>query len=244
MVDASSISLGGMFGGIGGFNLGAIGNVLLIFFIAILIFGLLGVGIFMYINNKKYKYKVPLLRTVGNSVIRVGTYKAKDYKIGNAGDKLWYVRGVKKYIPPATVQTAPNEYTHFEREDGEWINIGLPNIDERLKELGVKYVHQDMRANRIAISNLLEQRFTKKSFWDKYGNMIMNVVFYLVVAIAMVIIFYQWSGIVDKTGALIGQIQQLMEEANSNNPNAIIPAIVPLFLLSWRSKKRWHLFKH
>lgn len=241
MVDASDISLGGMFGGGGGLDIGTVGNVLLIFFLAILIIGLIAVGIFMYINNKKYKYFIPLYRKVGSMPIRVGTYKAKDYKIGNAGDKLWFVRKIKKFIPPATIQTAPNEYPHFEREDGEWVNFGLGDIDNQLKTAGVKYVHQDMRANRIAISNLLEQRFTKKSFWDKYGTMIMNVIFYLVVAIAMVVIFYQWSNIVDKTGILLDRIIELEEQRQTSNGNS---GVVPAFMLIIGGVKQWVLGKH
>lgn len=239
-LNPEDMSLGGMFGGFD-IGLGSVGNVLLVFFVSILILGLIGLAIFMYLNNKKYKYTIPLYRKVGSLPIRVGTYKAKDFPIGNAGDRLWYVRKLKKYIPPATVQTAPNEYPHFEREDGEWVNFGLGDIDSQLKTAGVKYVHQDMRANRIAISNLLEQRFTKKGFWDKYGQMIMNVIFYLVVAIAMVVIFYQWSDIVDKTSLLIDRIVELEEQRKSSGGNT---GVVPAFMLLIGGFKQWVLAKH
>jgi|SRR6056297_6327 len=238
-VDPSSVSLGNMFGGFN-IGIGTIGNALLIFFLAILIIGLIAISIFMYVNNKKYKYSIPLYKKIGSMPIRVGTYKAKDYKIGNAGDKLWYVRKIKKFIPPATVQTAPNEYPHFEREDGEWVNFGLGDIDSQLKTAGVKYVHQDMRANRIAISNLLEQRFSKKSFWDKYGAMIMNVIFYLVIAIAMVVIFYQWSDIVDKTGTLLDRIIELEEQRKVSGNSGVVPA----FMLIVGGVRQWVFSKH
>jgi len=238
-VDPSSVSLGNMFGGFN-IGIGTIGNALLIFFLAILIIGLIAISIFMYVNNKKYKYSIPLYKKIGSMPIRVGTYKVKDYKIGNAGDKLWYVRKIKKFIPPATVQTAPNEYPHFEREDGEWVNFGLGDIDSQLKTAGVKYVHQDMRANRIAISNLLEQRFSKKSFWDKYGAMIMNVIFYLVIAIAMVVIFYQWSDIVDKTGTLLDRIIELEEQRKVSGNSGVVPA----FMLIVGGVRQWVFSKH
>lgn len=239
MVDTAGLDIGSVFGGFN-FGLGTLGNVFLVLFIAVFIIGLIGVAIFVFVNNKKYKHTIPLYRKVGSMPIRVAVYKAKDYKIGNAGDKLWFVRKAKKFIPPATIQTAPNEYPHFEREDGEWINFGLGDIDKQLKEAGVKYVHQDMRANRIAISNLLEQRFTKKSFWDKYGNIIMNVIFYLVVAIAMVIIFYQWSNIVDKTGTLIDKIIALEDQRKASGGQGVVPAIALLI----GGFGKWALAKH
>ncbi|GAG88306.1 unnamed protein product, partial [marine sediment metagenome] len=132
---------------------------------------------------------IPLKKKVGNRVMRIGTYKAKDFKIGRAGDKLWYIPKLKKYIIPATMQSAPNEYTHFERTDGEWINIEDEDIDEKMQKQGVKYIHQDMRSNRIAIADILDARFRdKKSWWEQYGALVTYVIFYLVVAVAMVVI--------------------------------------------------------
>lgn len=208
-------------------GIGTIGSVLLVFFLAIFILGLIIVAIFLYINNKKYKYKIPLYKKIGINTIRIAKYKAKDFSIGKAGDKLWFVRKVKKYLPPASVQTAPNEYTHFERSDGEWINISMPDIDVDLKKLKVKYVHQDMRSNRIAIANLLDQRFAdKKSWWEKYGNLVTHLIFYMVVTIMMVVIFYQWSDIVTKISGLVGQLQTTQKACGGGS---IVPALIFLF---------------
>jgi len=213
-------------------GVGQIGSALLIFFVAIFVLALVGVSIYLFINSKKYKYKIVLYKKIGNHVIRVASFKAKDFNIGKAGDKLWFVNKVKKYIPPATIQTAPNEYTHFEREDGEWINIAMPDIDEDLKQLKVKYVHQDMRSNRIAISNLLEQRFAdKKTFWDKYGNMIIQLIFYLVVTICMVVTFYQWSNIVEKINFLVDKLDVTDRACGGTG---IIPAMI---MVCFRRKK-------
>lgn len=240
MVSAEDMKAGNIFGGFD-IGLGEMGSIILIIVLAVLIVGLAVSGIVLYLNNKKYKYKVPLYKKVGSVPIKIATYKARDFPIGNAGDKLWFVKKAKKYISPGMIQTAPNEYPHFEREDGEWINFGLGDIDQEFKEAGIKYLHQDMRANRIAISQLLEQRFNKNSFWDKYGNMIVNVIFYLVIAIAMVVIFYQWSDIVDKTSVLMDRIVQLEEQRRTNPGNeGVVPAVIMLF----GGVKRWVSSKH
>lgn len=218
-------------------GIGSIGVGLLIFFGAIVLVGLFALALFLYINNKKLKYTIPLHKKIGNRVIRIGTFKAKDFKIGFAGDKLWYVPKAKKYIPVGTLQTAPNEYTHFEREDGEWINIDYPDIDEEMKQAKVKYVQSDMRSQRIAISNLLEQRFKgKQSWWEKYGSMVTQVIFYLVVAVAMVIIFYQWSDITETVGRLLDRIIAY-EDLKCPASQGVVPAMFPL--LFWRPKRWW-----
>ena len=203
---ADPVSLGDV-NPVGKLDLGSVGMGLLIFFLVILVLGLIGFAVYMRIQKKQLKYKIPLYKMIGARAIKIATYKAKDFKIGFAGDKLWYCPKAKKYIIPATMQTGRNEYPHFERSDGEWINFGLGDIDDQMKLAGVKYIHQDMRSNRIAISNILEQRFKgKKSFWEKYGNFIAQAIFYLIVSVCMVIIFYQWSIIMDKMSLLFDKV--------------------------------------
>jgi len=211
-------------------GIGAIGSALLVLFIAVFVVCLTGVIIFLYLNKRKYKYKIPLTKKIGERTIRVKTFLAKDFPIGRAGDKLWLVKGIKKYIMPATLQTGANEFTHHEREDGEWINVEYPDVDEVMRTMGVKFVKQDMRAGRIAISDILEERFKdQKSFWEKWGNMIMQLIFYLVVTMMMIVIFYQWSDIVTKVSSLIDKLDGM--EAIRN------PSIIPTMIFMWRSRR-------
>jgi len=217
-----------------GLGISTIGLALLIVFLAILFVGLIGAGIYFYAKRKQLKYFIPLHKKIGNNVIKVGVYKAKDFKIGFAGDKLWFIPKLKKYISPATLQTGSNEYTHFEREDGEWINISYPDIDLDMKKAKVKYVSTDMRSNRIAISNIIDQRFVgKKTWWEQYGHLVTHVIFYLVVCVCMVVIFYQWSDIVTRTGTLFDKIVAY-EEIKNPSQQGVLPA---MFMLIFRRFK-------
>lgn len=215
-------------------GLGAIGNALLLFFIAVVVFALIGYLIWWRIQKKRYFIKIPLFKLIGNVPTRIRFYKAKIFPIGKAGDQLWYVGGIKKFIPPATIQSAPNEYWHWEREDGEWINFSLSDLDYIQKKAGVKYIHQDMRSQRIATSNLLEQRLINKGFWDKYKDMITHLVFYIIVTLMLIVIFWQWSNITQQVGGLIGQLQGF---ECIGMKTGIVPAkeLLPL-LLFWRKK--------
>lgn len=214
-------------------GLGDVGNALMLVVIVFLIIAGFGWLVWWIIQKKQYRHRIPLYRKVGGSPMRIGTYLAKDYKLGLAGDKLWFVKGLNKYIPPATIQTAPNEYMHYEREDGEWINVGLEDLDIKQKQLGVRYILQDMRSQRIATSELLESRLKNKNFWQKYEHIIMSVIFFLIVSIAMVIIFWQWSKIVESTAGIIGQLNQLIDQMDKvermQNDNLIPATILPIF---------------
>jgi len=216
-------------------GLGTIGNILLLFFIAILVVIGIGVWIFLRIDKKKYRHIIPLYKRIGNVPTRIATLRAKDIPIGKAGDKLWYVRGVKKHIPPATLQSAPNEYMHWEREDGEWINFTMGDLDKDQKEAGVKYIHQDMRSQRIATNNILEQRLIHKNFWEQYKDMIVQIVFYFITVLCMVIIFWQWSGIVEQISGLVDKLDTVLLrfETLKNPQSSIIPALAFFSFRKW-----------
>jgi len=142
----------------------------------------------------------------------------------------------KKYIMAGTIQSGKSKFLHFEREDGEWVNFGLEDIDKAMKTAGARYIQSDMRAGRIAISNILEARFKgKESFWEKYGSMITQTIFYLIVSVSMVIIFYQWGGIIDRTNELLGRIIAY-EELKCPAIEGIVPAFA---MLMFRRKNKW-----
>lgn len=223
----SNFSVGGM---------DAVMNLVILFVIGLLIVAGIGVLIVVWVNKRKYWIKIPLYRKVGNVPTRVGIYKARVFPIGKAGDNLWFVKGVKKYIAPATMQSAPNEFWHWEREDGEWINFTMGDLDKSQKEAGVKYIHQDMRSQRVATANLLEQRLMQKGFWEKWGMVIGYIIFFLVISVAVVINLYMMGKVVEQLSPLVNQITKAVEElrANCSPINSILPAFLPLMF--WRRR--------
>jgi NADH:ubiquinone oxidoreductase subunit 5 (subunit L)/multisubunit Na+/H+ antiporter MnhA subunit len=74
----------------------------------------------------------------------------------------------------------------------------MNDLNKISREMGIKFVNEDMRLQRLATERLLEQRLLNKSFWEKWGTTIMMVIVFLVVAICMVIIFYQFGKIQDQ----------------------------------------------
>lgn len=209
-----SLGVGAGGGGGGGVNFALI---LLIFFIAIVILGLIGFLIYMMHTKKQFFISIRVFRNVGNVPTEIGLFKAREIPFGMAGDKLWKVAPksawgmmfkIIKWLPVGKFQTKPNEFWYWIRQDGEWINYRQTDIDEVSRVAGVKFVQEDMRLQRLATDKLLEQRLMDKSFWDKWGNTIMTVIFFLVIAVCMVVIFYQFSKIIDKLTPLITQLIQ------------------------------------
>ena len=191
----ANVSLGGI---------GSMGSILLVLVISFVILGLIGFFIYWKAVKKKFWIKIHVFRLIGNTPTRVAVYNAKEVPFGMAGDRLWKVATgflmlkAIKWLPCGKIQTAPREFWYYIREDGEWINFSLDDLNEIQKKAGVKFVQEDMRLQRLATERLLEQRLMNKTFWEKWGTTIMLIIVFMVVAVCMVVIFFQFSKLLDK----------------------------------------------
>lgn len=215
MPDASSINplskvdLGG--------SLGTFGSIALVIAIAVVILVLIALIIYIFIVKKQYWIRVHVFKLVGNTPTRIAIHVGKEVPFGMAGDKLWRIAPNKalvkafkilKWLPVGRLQTAPNEFWYWIREDGEWINFTPSDIDDISRKMKVKFVQEDLKLQRLATERLLEQRLMDKTFWEKWGNTIMMVIIFLVIAICMVLIFFQFGKILDKLAPLIDKLTQ------------------------------------
>lgn len=194
-------------------GLGSLGTILLVFFIVVLIIGGVGLLIYMKSVKKKYWIVIKVSRLIGGVPQEVATYSAREVAFGMAGDKLWKVApaGMMKFktikwLPVGKLQSAPRVFKYWIRSDGEWINYIDDNIDEISRKMGVRFTQEDMRLQRLATERLLEQRLMNKTFWEKWGTTVMMIIVFLVIAVCMVVIFYQFSKIIDKFSEVV-QVQ-------------------------------------
>ena len=121
-------------------------------------------------KKKSWNIIIPLYKGQGQGEKPYlhGTYKAKEIKLGKAGDKLWLVKEAGKYINVATESVSKNVFPHYEAPDGEWHNFSFNSFDPVLERMGIKLIPQDMRLNRLAIESALEKELAKKkSLWDQ-----------------------------------------------------------------------------
>lgn len=198
-----------------GASLGTFGSIALVVMIAVVIIALIGGIIYWRIVKKQYWIRIHVYRLIGNIPTRVAIYSAKEIPFGMAGDKLWKVApaGMNKlktikWLPVGKIQTAPREFWYYIREDGEWINFQMGDLNKISKEMGIRFVQEDMRLQRLATERLLEQRLMNKTFWEKWGTTVMMIIVFLVIAICMVLIFFQFGKLLDK----FAQVEQTQLE--------------------------------
>jgi len=196
-------------------SLGTWGSIALIVTLGVIIIGLIGGLIFWRMIKKQYWVRIHTFKLIGNIPTRTGIFSAREVPFGMAGDKLWKVASAGmnkiktvKWLPVGKIQTAPREFWYFIREDGEWINFSLSDINAIQKKAGINFVQEDMRLQRLATERLLEQRLMNKTFWEKWGTAIMTIIVFLVVAVCMVIIFFQWGKLIDKMTGIVSIQEQ------------------------------------
>jgi hypothetical protein len=150
-------------------------------------------GVWWIIQYYKWNKKVMLFRKVANRTIPVSTDKAMFERVGQSGDYWLKTKSLKKTLPRPKIEMGVNTYWFYEREDGEWINFELSDIDAQMKQAGAYYVDEDMRLQRLGIQKNLQSRFIKESFWQKYGTTIMLVIFCLLVTVCLVVLFQKMT---------------------------------------------------
>lgn len=198
-------------------------------------------GFFTYwlILKLKYNKKIILFRKVGNKIVPVMIDKGMFERVGTAGDYWCRTKRMKKILPRPVIQMGKNEFWFYEREDGEWINIGLKDFDADMKKAGVYYVDEDMRLQRLGIQKNLRERFQKVTFWQKYGGLIMNVIFVLVMTVCLVVLFREmkgnWAAATSMATAVRDMAQQV-ENMYRRVGSGAQPLIIPLLYL-WRKRK-------
>jgi len=211
---------------------------------SILFAALLGIAFYFVYKNLIYNKKIKIYRRVGNKTILVAVDKGFFARVGTAGDYWCATKKLKRTLPRPTIQSGKNEYWFFEREDGEYINFGLGDIDSQMKAAKVYYIDEDMRLARLGIQKNLRDRFQKVSFWQKYGGMIMNLVYLMVSTILLVILFKEikdvWSVGQSMAASVRDMAVQVENMARRVGGGMAAPILLP-FLLTKRRVTKWLL---
>lgn len=214
-MDLPSVSVGALTN----FTLYAIGA----FFALIL----LGIGTWLFFRFKKYNQRIIIFRKINGVVMPFGKDRGWFQRVGKAGDYWCRTMKNKKILPKPMIAMGKNTFWFYIREDGEWINFGIEDIDRDMRQAGVYYVDEDMRLQRLGIEKNIRERFEKKEgFFAKYGGLVLNIFFVLIVMVALILLFKEMGGLADKLGNVAGQVGKLAE-ATANMASRVTSGVTP-----------------
>lgn len=175
--------------------------------IAIVILFILSGIIIMYIilMNKRFNKKIIKFENIGGQGYQpVGKDRARLVKIGDGGEEILYFRKEKTYRTAYGKKMGENTYWFSKGQDGYWYNVLLGDLDAKKGMLDIEPVDRDMRYMHVAIRKNIQERYRKIGFMEKYGSILINGVFLIIMLIGL------WL-LIDQIGELITQAAGTVE---------------------------------
>lgn len=193
----------------------------------------LGAVVILVVLRLKYNQVILLFKKVGHQTIKIGEDRASFERIGHGGDYWCRTRKFKKVIPRPRKQMGPNTYWFYEREDGEWVNFVLGDLDEEMKQGKATYLDEDMRLQRLGIQKNLAAEFQKIGFWQKFGGLIINALYILIVTVCLIVLFNKLGDLIPALGNVGGSITEMTRQIADNTArcqSGVVPVESPLFI--------------
>ncbi len=194
------VGLGGVIGVIAALIIGAI-IILLVSFV-----------IFLYLQSRKFDKRIIVFEKIGGRYENTGRDRGAIIKFGKTGDTILYLLRRKKYLPTPSIQSGRKIYWYVIREDGEWINFSLGDIDMQMKKAGAKYLDNEMRYARTQIQKGLKERYEQSGFWKQYGTLIASVAFIVVLGVMVFLLFDKWIELAGVTNQGVATAGEVLEE--------------------------------
>lgn len=169
---------------------------------------------YWYTNKKSYNKTIVKFREINGMTRRVGMEKAKEITLEGTSVRAYYLKKSKFFIPRPSIESAENEFWYFIRNDGEWLNIGMENVNEKMDTLGLKFDHTDMRMANAALKRLVDKSYKKSNFLKEWAPYIGFAVIILMVGISGYLVIGEASKVV---GAAAGNIETLNEITKTMN---------------------------
>lgn len=167
----------------------------------------------------KYRYKIIIFEKIGSRWEQSGKDKGMTLKYGLMGDPVLYLRKRKKYLPFPELQTGRKTYWWAIREDGEWVNIQLEDIDMAMKEAKAKFLHPEMRYARTALIRNIKERYDKPNFMEKYGMIIFNIAGFIILGLLMYFVADKLLGMMNTNSAMMVSttegVNKVLDKANT-----------------------------
>lgn len=189
------------------------GFVALVIFILIFLAIIVSVGLYFLINALRFNKKVVILEDVSGSddLEPIGKDKARLVKVGKGGTEVLYLKKRKVYRGAYGKRMGKNTYYFAIGSDGYWYNSTLGSLASGMNKIGIKPTNVNMRYQNESLMELIKERYDKPSFWAQYGQILMNIAFFMIIAVMFWLYFDSFK---DTSPALIEASKTLKETAD------------------------------
>jgi len=180
---------------------------------AIFLFFLVGAIIIFVIYSKKvYKYKIIIFENIsGQGYQPTIRDRARTIEFGEGGEELLFLRKTKKYRTAYGRKMGKNTYWFVIGQDGYWYNSVLGDLDAKLGMLDIEPIDRDLRLMHVAIRKMIQDRYKKPKFMEKYGPIVIISGFTLIMIIGIWFLLDKMADINAASSAAIQVSKEVME---------------------------------
>ena len=194
---------------------GAAGNFLwgFAFFI---ILSIVVIMIVLYIMNKKqYNRHIHMFEEIAGKAVPIGEDVAREIILPFTSIRAFLLKRRKVYLPRPSIQTGKGHYWYFIRKDGEWINVGMENLNKKMDELEIHYDHTDMRMANASLKKLVEKNYKKTNWIKEYAPYIAIGILVLLLGITAFLILNQADKVAGKFAGVAEQLVEVLKSLDS-----------------------------
>ncbi len=175
---------------------------------------LFGVWLWWYMNKKRYKIIIKKFEKVNGVFILTGTEQAAERRIGKSGDTVFYWKQSKSIRPRGEQQSGINTYYYGKREDGEWENFALDDLDFKLRLMNVKFTPVELRYAKESLRTMVNEIYSSEKWWQKWQGVIISVVFIVLVSLMLGYIAVKIGSITGSLQSAISSLTPILETLN------------------------------
>lgn len=196
--------------GDGGISFNFIGDIII--FLILCIFA--GGFTYLYLNKRSFNKTIVKFREINGVTRRVGIEKAREVVLPNTSVRAFFLKSSKFYIPRPSKETSENEFWFFIREDGEWVNVGLGNLNRELKELKIKFDHTDTRMANAALKKLVDNSYKKINWIKEWAPYIGFSVIIIMLGIAGYLVMGESANVANAVAGNIDTLDSITQTLN------------------------------
>lgn len=182
--------------------------------LAIVFLVIIGLVSFFVVKRLKFNKKIIVFEKIAGRWEPTKNDRAMEVKLSTGGDTIFYLSKSKKYLPNPSKQMGRRVYWYFIRQDGEWINFELGDLDEASRSVGAKFLDKEMRFARTQIQRGLKERYDAPGFWKQYGLLIMSIAYIAIIGVMAWLLFDKFLDVSQNINAGIAAVPTVLDKLN------------------------------
>jgi len=195
---------------IGG-NGGGFGMTTILLIVAILV--IIGIVVYLIIDQRRFNRKIIVFENIaGQGFQPVYRDRARLVKLGDGGEELLFLKKKKTFRTAYGRKMGKNTFWFVIGQDGYWYNSILGDFDAKMGMLDIEPIDRDMRYMHVAVRKNIQDRYRKQGFMEKYGALIMNALFLLIVVVGVILSIKQLNKGLEALTKAMELTQQVQEQ--------------------------------